>query len=209
MNSTEMVMGNNSEKIHAAPLLLSPFLLWSEYFCFSKSNGGSSSQPFDHHQTASSASKFLSNLPSRGHISSAFISSNLGGMRLYICEHNTSPPESQHIKKNQQNILIRSLMLNDKKGDSSSKDVKVAAEGSRKRAAEKITDSKASTKKVNTQSSSRSEGSSSRAAERDYHSLTVERLRALLKERRLSPKGKKDELIARLKCGNDLAHKLD
>ncbi|XWS51402.1 hypothetical protein CRYUN_Cryun12cG0173300 [Craigia yunnanensis] len=170
---------------------------------------GSSSQPFDHDQTPSGASKFLSNLPSGGHLSSSVISSNLGGMRVYICEHNTSPPESQHIKTNQQNILIRSLMLNNKKGDSSSKDVKAAAEGPRKRAAERVMDSRASAKKANTQSNSRQEGSSSRAAEKDYHSLTVERLRVLLKERGLSPKGKKDELIARLKCVNGSAQKLE
>ncbi|EOY22468.1 SAP domain-containing protein isoform 3 [Theobroma cacao] len=112
-------------------------------------------------------------------------------MRVYICEHNTTPPESQLIKTNQQNILIRSLMLNNKKGDSSSKDVKVSAEGPRKRAAERVMDSRASAKKANTQSGSRPEGSSSRATEKDYHSLTVERLRALLKENGLSPKGKK------------------
>lgn len=35
------------------------------------------------------------------------------------------------------------------------------------------------------------EGMNSCAAEKDFHSLTVERLRALLKERGLSPKGKK------------------
>lgn len=34
-------------------------------------------------------------------------------------------------------------------------------------------------------------GSSARASDKEYHSLTVERLRALLKERGLSPKGKK------------------
>nr|KJB39808.1 hypothetical protein B456_007G042600 [Gossypium raimondii] len=147
---------------------------------------GSSSQLFDDDQKSSGASKFLFNLPSRGHLSSTVVSSNLGGMRVYICEHNTSPPESQHIKTNQQNILIRSLMLNDKNGDSSSKDVKTAAEGPRKRAAERVMDSRASAKKANTQ-----EGSSSRAAEKDYHSLTVDRLRALLKERGLSSKGKK------------------
>ncbi|KHG28587.1 hypothetical protein F383_11917 [Gossypium arboreum] len=50
----------------------------------------SSSQPFDHDQTAPGASKFLSDLPSRGHLYSTVISSNLsfaGGMRVYICEH--------------------------------------------------------------------------------------------------------------------------
>ncbi|MBA0801866.1 hypothetical protein Gohar_012205 [Gossypium harknessii] len=184
---------------------------------------GSSSQLFDDDQKSSGASKFLFNLPSRGHLSSTVISSNL----------------SQHIKTNQQNILIRSLMLNDKNGDSSSKDVKAAAEGPRKRAAERVMDSRASAKKANTQGSSQprviplmtwklAEGSSSRAAEKDYHSLTVERLRALLKERGLSSKGKKacslycirdafndpfyttavqDELIARLKCVNGSSQK--
>ncbi|KAB2015020.1 hypothetical protein ES319_D09G268500v1 [Gossypium barbadense] len=126
-------------------------------------------------------------------------------MRVYICEHNTSPPESQHIKTDQQNILIRSLMLNNTKGGSSSKDVKAAAEGPRKRAAEKVMDSSGSPKKANTKNNSQSEGSSSSVAEKDYHSFTVERLRALLKERGLSPKGKKDELIARLKCVNESA----
>ncbi|KAK8489339.1 hypothetical protein V6N13_021414 [Hibiscus sabdariffa] len=165
---------------------------------------GSSSQRLDYDKPPSGASKFLFNLPSRGHLSSTVISSNLGGMRSYICEHDTSPPESQLIKTNQQNILIRSLMLNDKNGDSSSKDVKAAAEGPRKRAAERVMDSRASAKKANTQ-----EGSSSRAAEKEYHSLTVERLRALLRERGLSPKGKKDELIARLKCVNGSSQKTD
>lgn len=47
--------------------------------------------------------------------------------------HSLVCPESQHIKTNQQNILIRSLMLNDKNADSSSKDMKAAAEGPRKR----------------------------------------------------------------------------
>ncbi|KAG4185666.1 hypothetical protein ERO13_A09G246700v2 [Gossypium hirsutum] len=116
----------------------------------------SSSHPFEHDQTAPGASKFLSDLPSRGHLSSPIISSNLGVMQVYICEHNTSPPESQHIKTDQQNILIRSLMLNNNKGGSSSKDVKAAAEGPRKRAAEKVMDSSASAKKANTKNNSQS-----------------------------------------------------
>ncbi|KAG4185673.1 hypothetical protein ERO13_A09G247250v2 [Gossypium hirsutum] len=151
----------------------------------------SSSQPFDHDQTAPGASKFLSDLPSRGHLYSTVISSNLGGMRVYICEHILVYPESQHIKTDQQNIRIRSLMLNNNKVGSSSKDVKAAVEGPRKRAAEKVMDSSASAKKANTKNNSQSEGSSSIVAKKDYHSFTVERLRALLKERGLSPKGKK------------------
>uniref|UniRef100_A0A803QY40 SAP domain-containing protein n=2 Tax=Cannabis sativa TaxID=3483 RepID=A0A803QY40_CANSA len=123
-------------------------------------------------------------------------------MRVYVCVHDTSPPDDQQIKTNQQNILIRSLTLRNKKGDSSSKDVKSAGatESSRKRPAERTLDSRASAKKANSQSStSRQEGSSNQASIKDFQGLTVERLRALLKAKGLSLKGKKEELIARLK----------
>ncbi|KAH9776769.1 SAP domain-containing protein [Citrus sinensis] len=145
-------------------------------------------QPSDSNQTASS---FLANLPSRGLFTSAAFSPNQGGMRVYICEHDTSPPEDQLIKTNQQNILIRSLTLKKQKGDPSSKDVKGATVADRKRTAERILETRTPAKRANCQTSSQQEGSNSRAAERDFHSLTVERLRALLKEKGLSPKGKK------------------
>ncbi|KAG6747187.1 hypothetical protein POTOM_049568 [Populus tomentosa] len=158
----------------------------------------SSSCPSDSNPKPPGASKFLSNLPSLGFLSSTVSSSNPGGMRVYICEHDTSPPEGQQIKTNQTNILIRSLQLNKHKGDSSSKDVKglTATEGSRKRAPERALDSRAPAKRGNNQIGSRqgfehTEGSDSRTSDKDYYSLTVERLRALLKERGLSPKGKK------------------
>ncbi|GAY51062.1 hypothetical protein CUMW_131390 [Citrus unshiu] len=137
-------------------------------------------QPSDSNQTASS---FLANLPSRGLFTSAAFSPNQGGMRVYICEHDTSPPEDQLIKTNQQNILIRSLTLKKQKGDPSSKDVKGATIADRKRTAERILETRTPAKRANCQTSSRQEGSNSRAAERDFHSLTVERLRALLKEK--------------------------
>ncbi|KAI4343621.1 hypothetical protein L6164_010952 [Bauhinia variegata] len=159
----------------------------------------SSAQPTDTNPSPSGASQFLTNLPSRGLFSSTVISSNPGGMRVYICDHNTSPPDDQHIKTNQQNILIRSLTLRKQKGDSSSKD---GTEGSRKRVAEKVLDSRASAKRTNNQVNSRQEGSSTQTSNRDFQSLTVERLRALLKAKGLSVKGKKDELIARLKGAN-------
>ncbi|KAG8638670.1 hypothetical protein MANES_14G051700v8 [Manihot esculenta] len=122
-------------------------------------------------------------------------------MRVYICEHNTSPPEGQQIKTNQTNILIRSLQLKKQKGESSSKDMKgvTAAEGSRKRAPERLQDGRSSSKRSNNQICSEQGGSDSRQADRELYSLTVEKLRALLKERGLSPKGKKDELVARLR----------
>ncbi|KAG2678553.1 hypothetical protein I3760_11G008200 [Carya illinoinensis] len=122
-------------------------------------------------------------------------------MRVYICDHETSPPEDQQIKTNQQNILIRSLMLRRQKSDSISKDVKglTATEGSRKRVAERTPDARTSAKRANSQISTRQEGSNSQASSRDFQSFTVEKLRALLKARGLSIKGKKDELITRLK----------
>ncbi|KAL3818564.1 hypothetical protein ACJIZ3_004469 [Penstemon smallii] len=142
--------------------------------------------------------KLLANLPSRGLFSSTVISSNPGGMRVYICDHETSPAANQIIKTNQTNILIRSLMLKNEKGDSST----AANLGSRKRAAEKTLDGKAAGKKAmySSQIGASQEGSS-RVMD-NLQSLTVDRLRALLKEKGLSVKGKKDELISRLRGVN-------
>ncbi|KAL3620211.1 hypothetical protein CASFOL_035123 [Castilleja foliolosa] len=150
------------------------------------------------------ASKFLSNLPSRGFFSSTVISSNPGGMRVYICDHDTSPPDNQVIKTNQTNILIRSLMLKNQRGDSSSKDGKGSAsnQGSRKRAAEKALDKAAGKKSISNTQLGSSQGGSSRLPDKDLQSFTVEKLRGFLKERGLSVKGKKDELIARLRGAN-------
>ncbi|XP_058226381.1 uncharacterized protein LOC131335156 [Rhododendron vialii] len=169
---------------------------------------GSSAPPSDSNPPAAGggASKYLANLPSRGLFSSTVLSSNPGGMRVYICDHDTAPPDDQLIKTNQTNILIRSLMLKKQKGDSSSKDIKGASpsEASRKRPAERALDGRASAKRgaTNNQAGSRQEGSRSRVPEKDFQSLTVERLRALLKEKGLSRNGKKDELIARLRSAN-------
>ncbi|KAJ6294251.1 hypothetical protein OIU76_022353, partial [Salix suchowensis] len=52
----------------------------------------SSSCPSDSNPKPTGASEFLSNLPSHGFLSSTVSSSNPGGMRVYICEHDTSPP---------------------------------------------------------------------------------------------------------------------
>ncbi|KAL8232274.1 hypothetical protein R6Q57_002052 [Mikania cordata] len=145
------------------------------------------------------ASKFLHDLPSKGLFSSSVISSNLGGMRVYVTDHDTSPPESQLIKTDQVNILIRSLLLKQQqKGGSTSKGSKSVGtnENSRKRAPERAADGRASTKRA--ASITQNEGSKSKLPE-NLQSLTVERLRALLKDRGLSVRGKKDELIGRLR----------
>ncbi|XP_050377510.1 uncharacterized protein LOC126794776 [Argentina anserina] len=163
-----------------------------------------SSPPSDSNPTASGASISLQNLPSRGLFSAPVLSLNPGRMRVCVCEYETSLPEDEHIKTNQQNILIRSLKLKKQKEkvDSSSKDMKVAgaAEGLRKRVAERGLDHRAPAKKATMQP--RLEESSSQAANRDFQGLTVERLRALLKAKGLSVKGKKDELIARLRSSS-------
>ncbi|KAK6924688.1 SAP domain [Dillenia turbinata] len=161
-------------------------------------------------QRASGASRFLSDLPSRGLFSSTVVSSNLnstnirssrgGGVRVYICDHDTSPPEDQLIKTNQTNILIRSLTLKKQKekqkADSNVK-ATAAAETSRKRTLERASDGRSSAKKPMT--SSHAEASNATASGKDFQGLTVERLRVLLRERGLSCRGKKDELIARLR----------
>ncbi|PKA47435.1 hypothetical protein AXF42_Ash020164 [Apostasia shenzhenica] len=150
---------------------------------------------------ANSAFKHLTNLPSRGLFSSTTLSSNLGSTRVYVCDHDTSPPEDQLIKTNTTNILIRSLQINKQRNDT--KDAKAVTENSKgKRCAARPLDGRSSAKRANTSGASGSgwhEGTSSGSPESLYQTMTVERLRSLLKKRGLSPKGKKDELIARLK----------
>ncbi|KEH31723.1 Det1 complexing ubiquitin ligase [Medicago truncatula] len=106
-------------------------------------------------------------------------------MRVYVCDHETTPPEGQHIKTNQQNILIRALKL------------KNVSDSSKKRTAEKVLG--ASAKKLNNQTTPQQEGSNGQTSSRNFQSLTVERLRALLRAKGLPTKGKKEELITRLK----------
>ncbi|KAK6118089.1 hypothetical protein DH2020_048162 [Rehmannia glutinosa] len=170
--------------------------------------GSSTSSPSDLSNAPTAfdggASRFLANLPSRGNFSSTVLSTNPKGMRVYMCHHDTSPPVDQVITTNQTNILIRSLML--QKSNSSSKDGKSTAanQSSRKRPAEKaLVDKAAGKKAMSSTELDSSQGTLSLNANKDLQSLTVQRLRALLKEKGLSTKGRKDELIARLR--GDLA----
>lgn len=151
------------------------------------------------------AEKFLSDLPSRGFFSSSsptIPSSTLGGMRVYICDHDTSPPENQLIKTDQMNILIRSLLLkkqNHRADNAKSKVVQGESSGGgacRKRAAEKLV---ALGKRAATGDG---EAETLRMSGDSLQGLTVERLRMVLREKGLSVKGKKDELIARLRTAN-------
>ncbi|KAK4362577.1 hypothetical protein RND71_017818 [Anisodus tanguticus] len=137
------------------------------------------------------AAKYLADLPSRGLFSSTVPSSTPGGMRIYVCDHETSPPEDQLIKTNQQNILIRSLML--KKGDYSSKEGKgiFSNDNGRKRAAEKALDGRVSTKKAATSNQAASGQENSKTRTPNIQNMTVEKLRAMLKEKGLSLRGRK------------------
>ncbi|KAL8250342.1 hypothetical protein R6Q59_034035 [Mikania micrantha] len=140
------------------------------------------------------ASNFLSDLPSKGLFSSTLLSSNLGGMRVYVTDHDTSPPENQLIKTDQMNILIRSLLLKQQqKTESSAKGVG-AKDGSRKRASERALDGRTSTKRAGFLQ----EGPESQLPE-NLNTLTVERLRVILRKIGISRRGRKDELIARLR----------
>ena len=88
---------------------------------------GNNEEGDDSGRTGTSACVMLDKLPNRGH----FISSGGGGgggggggvrslvlnqgyMKPYLCDHPSEPPGNQTIKTDQQNILIRSLVLRKK-----------------------------------------------------------------------------------------------
>jgi hypothetical protein len=109
------------------------------------------------------------------------------------------------IKTDSTNILIRALTLGKKKGKTEQKaskeskgKVSTVEEGKGKRPAEKQAEEKQVSKRVNTGSGSTPEGGSSRLVEKDLQTLTVQKLKTMLKEKGLPLKGIKDELIARL-----------
>ncbi|XP_008677232.1 uncharacterized isoform X1 [Zea mays] len=159
---------------------------------------------------ACGAAKFLAGLPSRGNFSSGSAPSNLGGFRVYVCEHSTDPPEGQVIKTDSTNILIRHLQLNKQKTEGKDVDSRTVGENNRgkskfsfyvTRSAARSLDVNNSAKKANlgTSSGSSAYEEISGFSQHTLQSFTVERLRALLRQSGRSTKGKKDELIARLR----------
>ncbi|XP_042425924.1 trafficking protein particle complex II-specific subunit 130 homolog [Zingiber officinale] len=99
------------------------------------------------------------------------------------------------------NILIRALQINNLKNVT----IKSSTDGCISKRSFQTSEGRVSPKKMkNTSVSTTShQGSSSTEfSERTLQTMTVERLRTLLKDRGFSPKGRKDELIARLK-GSD------
>ncbi|XP_026660734.2 uncharacterized protein LOC103707867 isoform X1 [Phoenix dactylifera] len=193
---------------------------------------GTASPPSDPARMAGGASRYLADLPSRGLFSNTIPSSNLGGIRVYVCDHDTTPPDEQLIKTNTTNILIRALQINKQKSDSKDAATKATSESKKGKrfilpcfptvglarklvslvqagckdwniwiSAERTSEGRTPSKRAKTNiapGSTHQEGTSSGFSWRMLHTMTVERLRALLKERGLSPRGKKDELITRL-----------
>lgn len=150
------------------------------------------------------AEQSLRDLPSRGYFCSPVSSLNPVALRVYVCDHDTSPPDNQFIQTDPTNILIRSLTLKKAKGDSKDKErIKSATDSNKgKRPAERVAEDKIVAKRVNMgsgASSSRKEGGLGSLSDKDIQGYTVEKLRLLLKERNLPRTGKKEELIARLK----------
>ncbi|THU52291.1 hypothetical protein C4D60_Mb10t02440 [Musa balbisiana] len=152
-----------------------------------RAKGGAASPP-DSDRAAGGASKYLAGLPSRGLLSSAVPSSNLGGIRVYVCDHETAPPDGQLIKTNTTNILIRALQINKQKSDLRDVTAKAATESSTgKRSAGRTSEGRTPKKtKTSSGSTSSHQGNSSNGySEKTLQMMTVERLRALLKERGL------------------------
>ncbi|GBG78733.1 hypothetical protein CBR_g27958 [Chara braunii] len=159
---------------------------------------------------------FLDRLPSRGNFTKTTSGSVVQGLLpVYICDHDTSPPEDQFIRTDPTNILIRALKKG--KDDSKAKDLKGKAaqeDHKGKRPADAGLDDRP-TKRVHanggggghapgTQGAAENAGGSSggvsgKMSEKELQNLTVDKLKALLKEKGLPLKGKKDELIARAK----------
>ncbi|KAK1645678.1 hypothetical protein QYE76_063483 [Lolium multiflorum] len=231
--------------------------------------GGGRKTPSPHKARERGAAKFLAGLPSRGNFSSSSISSNLGGLRVYVCEHDTNPPDKhrnvvdkptkicsvtrhpakakeadvaiwhrpllslkaskevffldsprceypcpfalkdatvrkgQVIETDTTNILIRHLQLKKKESEAKDTGSRTPGESSKgKRSAARSLDVQNSSKKPNLGSSSglpSSEEAISGFSQHTLQSFTVERLRALLRQRGFTTKGKKDELITRLR----------
>jgi len=111
--------------------------------------------------------------------------------------------EGQIIQTDSTNILIRHLQLNKQKNEAKDSGSRTPGETIRgKRSAARSLDVNNSAKRANLGTSSGSsvyEETISGFSQHTLQSFTVERLCALLRQSGLSTKGKKDELIARLR----------
>lgn len=144
---------------------------------------------------------FLADLPCKGNFTNA-ATFGQGKLQVYLCDHDTRPPDDQVIRTDSTNILIRSLSLKKNKEESSKvkegRGGKTGEDLKGKRLVEGGNGDVPSTKRQKTVKGG-SGGSSNPLSERELQSMTVDRLRSLLKDMGASARGKKEELVARAK----------
>ncbi|KAG2561920.1 hypothetical protein PVAP13_8KG216604 [Panicum virgatum] len=165
-------------------------------------SGDRKSSPVPTKPGGGSAGKFLAGMPLRGNFSSASILKITIFILILACKISLLFLEGQIIQTDSTNILIRHLQLNKQKNEVKDSGSRTPGETTRgKRSAARSLDVNNSAKRANLGTSSRSSvyETISRFSQHTLQSFTVERLRALLRQSDLSTKGKKDELIARLR----------
>eukprot|EP00898_Chlorokybus_atmophyticus_P006036 jgi/Chlat1/6433/Chrsp45S06047 len=140
---------------------------------------------------------FLEGLPSQGNFTQWAGVLNVPA-KTYLCEHNTTPPESGRITTDQTNILIRALTLKQAK-DASSKEKRPAEASDAAPAAKRHNSGRGRGGAEASGSKGGASGSGSTShTERTLLAKTVEQLKILLREKGLGRSGKKEELVARL-----------
>ncbi|TVU50425.1 hypothetical protein EJB05_01796, partial [Eragrostis curvula] len=77
------------------------------------------------------AGTLLAGLPCRGNFTESNIASSMGGLKVYICLHDTAPPEGQVVKTDANNILIRALQLSKQKSEAKDVGNKTPGESSK------------------------------------------------------------------------------
>eukprot|EP00899_Mesostigma_viride_P010621 jgi/Mesvir1/19560/Mv07032-RA.1 len=168
-------------------------------------------------EQGTTGASLLAGLPSSGNFTKVAPGSAIVGPppRVYICVHDTNPPEDQRVKTDATNILIRALTL---KKEKKAKEKLAKVEDTKgKRPADSSFEDKAPHKRQNvlgmstagglqtkkggegTPAACASSGGVGGGREHDQlAALTVESLKVMLREKGLPTKGRKDELVSRL-----------
>lgn len=162
------------------------------------------------------ASSLLEGLPSRGLLTDAQ-GVSVSRPPPHVCDYDTAPPPDQVITTDPTNILIRALTSKranreaqqktsgkDNKGKrpaASMDDSAGEAPAKRERRDPSATDSRGSERGANRafHGGSGGSGSSHKISKAELDGYTVERLKAFLKDRGLPVRGRKEELLTRVK----------
>mmetsp|Transcript_22230 Transcript_22230/g.37140 ORF Transcript_22230/g.37140 Transcript_22230/m.37140 type:complete len:177 (+) Transcript_22230:282-812(+) len=156
----------------------------------------------------------LDGLPSRGYFTSGngnFLRVGAQRMPTYVCEHDTAPPEHQVITTDPTNILIRDLLHKKHKEErqkgKSESDSKGKSESDPKGKRPADGTISPEPKRLFTNASAVASGSGQRGTsssknssftEVELNEMTVDKLKALLRDKGQVTKGKKEELIHRV-----------